>query len=77
MALEKFRTRLFITSRLTVSGELVLPYATSASTLAINGNIVINHVAGTAKMLVRSGGTTYTLALGTAVSNGSITLTSA
>ena len=112
MALEKFRTKVFVTSRLTVgglsgsigeliingnlkgtfvlqgtltststidatSGAVVLPYGTSAPTLATNGMISVASVGGTARLVIKAGGSTYTMAFGTAVSGGTITLTSA
>jgi hypothetical protein len=91
MAMEKFRTRLFLTSSLTVSGataingvmtiaptgRVILPYDTAAPTLASNGMIAVSHVGGTAKLLIKSGGSLFTLALPTAVAAGTITVTSA
>jgi len=97
MALDKFRTRMFLTSNLTVqgsstftgavavngvmtvapTGRIILPYDTAAPTLASNGMIAVSHVGGTAKLLIKSGGSLFTLALPTAAAAGSITVTSA
>lgn len=91
MSIEKIRTRVFLTSNLTVTGtetvtgtsnnaggSLVLPYnASAAPTMATNGMINVAVVGGTTRLLIRSAGTTFTLNFGTLVSGGSITLTSA
>ena len=82
MSIDKMRTRVFLTSNLTVTGTAtytgaaVMPYGTSAPTLATNGMIAVANVGGTTRLVIKSGGTTYTLVLGTAVAGGSITLTS-
>lgn len=58
-------------------GRLVIPYGTTAPTLADDGQMAIAHVGGTARLVFRSGGSTFLLAMPTAAAGGSITITSA
>lgn len=74
MSREKFREQVFVTTRLTVSGEMIVPYGTSAPTLSNNGDVAVYHSSNVAHLAVRSGGSVFTIAFPTS-SNGTVTLT--
>lgn len=74
MSIEKFRTRIFVTSKLTVNGDLVIPYTTAAPTVTDNGEIAIANYGGSAKLVFRSGGTVFTMGM-PSTSGGSVICT--
>lgn len=69
-AIEKFRRSLHIL------GKIVMPYGTTAPTMNDNGQMNVAHVSNRGQLIVRSGGSTYTLQFPTA-SNGTVTITAA
>lgn len=72
--MQLFKTRVFASAKMTITGSMVLPYGTSAPTPDTNGGVAVAHVSNVGKVAFQSGGSIYTIAFPSA-SNGTITVT--